>query len=314
MQNDPKVIAKAKNCIRRYRMHTAIIYALIWVVFLLLVSQTPGILGIWVLGLCVIFALRKINKLTSQKYIFSVLSEELDADTFLATVYRGHFDTPTALWQLSGEYYCGHYQNAISICKLKLADAKLNKRFQYFYFTYLANVYFDMGDDEKLLAIYEEYSACLAKETDKKQKSCRKQFPRMVFYDMYLRQDWNVCNTWVNVPQADKLTRYHRTFCKAKLAFLQHNEEKAREYLEALSTEVPQLNYGKLSASALDKLVRQEEAPFSNLMEISQAPAEVTLYPLKHRKLLQTLFIVLLTLYILFNLASIIISLVSLHP
>lgn len=314
MQNDPKVIAKAKNCIRRYRMHTAIIYALIWVVFLLLVSQTPGILGLWILGLCVIFALREINKLLSKKYIFSVMSEELDADTFLATVYQGHFDTPTALWQLSGEYYCGHYQNAISICKLKLADAKRNKRFRYFYLTYLANVYFDMGNDEKLRAICEEYSACLSKETDKKQAACRKQFPRMAFYDMYLRQDWDGCNTWVNVPQADKLTRYHRIFCKAKLAFLQNNAEMARGYLEVLSTEVPQLNYGKLSAVVLAKIERQESVPFSDLMEISEESTEITLYPLKHRKLLQTLFIILAIMYIVLNLASIIISIVSLQP
>lgn len=210
------------------------------------------------------------------KCILSVLNKKLDADTYLATVYYGNFDTPAAIWQLYGEYFCGNYQNVISICKIKLNDPKVANRYKYYYLTYLANVYFDIEDNENLRKVCEQYEAALAKEKSSKQAKCRKRFPRMTFYSLYLKQNMDACIALLNTPTPVILNRYYRSFCKARLALLQENEEEAKRYFEALAKEASQLNYGKLAANQL--AVQKNQA-----FVISDEPSAVTLYPFNRR-------------------------------
>jgi hypothetical protein len=299
---------RAKKCMLRYHIQLALIYALIIAFFLLLASGSIGIGGIFVLGLCAILGANAFRKMAFKKLVFSVVSEKLDPHTFLATVYLGKYDTPAALWQLSGEYYCGHYQNVVSICMQKLSDKNLPDRFRYFYLTYLANVYFDIGDEEKLQAIYNEYKSYLSKEKPRAQAKYRKQFPRMAIYGLYLQKDWDGCFTRLNIPTTAELMRYHRAFWTAKLCYMDGDTDTAREYLQYLADKSPQLNYGKLSAKVLERLDQQADAPFSHLIALSETPTEVTMCPIRERKKLRIVYVVVAVLCLLVAIASLLIS------
>ncbi|MBR2371007.1 MAG: hypothetical protein IKA82_03185 [Clostridia bacterium] len=208
---------------------------------------------------------------------------------YLATVYQGKFDTSAALWQLYGEYFCGHYQNVISICKMKLDDPKMATRYKYHYLTYLANVYFELGDNENLRKICEQFEAAISKEKTNKQAKLRSFFSRIEFFDHYLNRNIDACMNWLDTPvnmpvSAIMLTQYHRNFCKARLALVQGNVEQADKYYEVLSKEASQLNYGKLAKKYLEE--KKEQAPDDSLqtLNISDETSTVTLCHPSSRK------------------------------
>ena len=284
MQNNPDVNQKAKRYVRRYNIWCYVFAFCIFLVYCLVALQ--GNMFATLASLVVFLLMILIGSpIIFNKCILSIMNKKLDADTYLATVYQGKFDTPAALWQLYGEYFCGHYQNVISICKMKLDDPKTSTRYKYHYLTYLANVYFDIGDDKNLRSVCEQYEIALAKEKPSKQANCRTRFPRMTFYDLYLKQDIDACITWVNTPTTTILNQYHRKLCKARLALMQGNVEEANEYYEVLAKEAAQLNYGKLAIKHLAEQKNQEIDDSLKTLTISDESADVTLYPDNRRKL-----------------------------
>lgn len=276
--------------------------------YCLIASTGNGIAILLALVVCLLMILLG-SPILFNKCILSVLNNKLDTDTYLAVVYQGKFDTPAAIWQLLGEYFCGNYQNVIGICKKMLSDRKTARRYTYHYLTYLANVYFDIGDDESLRRACEQYEIALATEKPSKQAKCRMRFPRMDFYDLYLKQNMEACLVWINKPTPAPINQHHRTFCQARLALLQGNTEEARGYYETLVQTVPQLNYGKLAAEALAKMENQEEnqdlLKLTKIAEVTDEASEVTLYPANRRKLRKILGICLIAFVLIYSVVGI---------
>ncbi len=300
MQNNPDVIQKAKRYVKRYKIWCTI-FGFCIVLGYCSVALQGNIIATLVALVVLLLIILIGSPIVFNKCILSILNKKLDADTYLATVYQGNFDTPAALWQLYGEYFCGHYQNVISICKLKLNDPKTANRYKYHYLTYLANVYFDIGDDENLRSVCEQYEIALAKEKTSKQANCRTRFPRMTFYDLYLKQNIDACLTWVNTPTPIILNQYHRKLCKARLALMQDNEEEANEYYEVLAKEAAQLNYGKLAIKQLAEQKNQEVDDTLQTLTISDESADVTLYPANRRKFRKIIGICLIAFVLIYS-------------
>ena len=284
MQNNPDVIQKAKRYIKRYKIWCAI-FAFCIALGCCLVGLQGNISATLVALLVSLLVIYVGRPIIFNKCILSILNKKLDADTYLATVYQGNFDTPAALLQLFGEYFCGHYQSVISICKMKLNDPKTATRYKYHYLICLANVYFDIGDDENLRSVCEQYEVGLAKENLRKQAKIRKRFPRMTFYDLYLKQDIEACVAWINKPTPIILVQYYHNLCKARLALMQGNEEEANEYYEVLAKEAAHLNYGKLAIKQLAEQKNQEVDDSLQTLTISDETADVILYHDNRRKL-----------------------------
>ena len=300
MQNDPDVVQKAKRYVKRYKIWCTIFSCCVVLGYCLVALQ--GNVFATLAALIVSFLIIRIGSLiVFNKCILSILNKKLDADTYLATVYQGKFDTPAALWQLYGEYFCGHYQNVISICKMKLDDPKTATRYKYHYLTYLANVYFDIGDDDNLRSVCEQYEIALAKEKTSKQANCRTRFPRMTFYDLYLKQNIDACITWVNTPTPIILNQYHRILCKARLALMKGDAEEANEYYEVLAKEVAHLNYGKLAIKQLAEQKNQEIDDSLQTLNVSVESADVTLYPANRRKFIKILGICLIAFVVIYT-------------
>ncbi len=299
MQSNSDIIKKAKKYVKRYKICCIVLSIGISSLYCMiaLYGNVIAIISALIVSLLLFFI---GGRIVFNKCIISVLSKKLDADTYLNTVYLGKFDTPTALWQLYGEYFCGHYQNVITICKMKLDDPKISKRYRYCYLTYLANVYFDIGDDEKLSKICEQYEIALMKAKPSEQANCRTRFARMTFYDLYLKHNVDACMAWMNNPTSIVLNQYHRMFCKARLAIMQGDLEEARGYYETLAKEIPQLNYGKIATKKLADMDNQSPEDFSKTFQISDESVEITLYPTNHRKLRKILVICLVAFFVIY--------------
>ena len=299
MQNDLDVIQKAKMYIKRYTICCTVLGLFIVLGFWLcaVFGNVATMLSALIAGLLLIFI---GSSIIFNKCVASVLNKKLDAETYLAMISCGNLDTPAAIWQLYGEYFCGNYQNVVSICKMKLDDPKMAERYRYHYLTYLANVYFDIGDDENLRKVCEQYESALINEKPRKQARFRTYFSRMTFYGFYLNQNIEACMDWINKPAPMLITQYNRTFCKARLALMQGNTAEADKYFEALAKEAPQLNYGKLATNRLSAENPQTLEDRSSAFVISDEPTEVTLHPTNRRKLrkpLAVLAIVLVLMY-----------------
>lgn len=290
MQNNIQIIEKARKYLKRYKLWSVIL-SLSTIVFCILLALTRNIFAIIGGGLLLIFALFLGAMVLFRKCVLDVLNDKLEADEYLATIYLGKFDTPAATWQLLGEYYCGHYANVVGICKQKLAEPKVSKRNTYIYLTYLANVYFEMGDDQNLRSVLEKYQACLITEKPKVQAKYKKQFLRMAFYEAYLNGDREKCEAWLNQSTPVKLNAYHRTYIKARLALWDGDWDEARGCFESLACEVPQLCYGKLAMHWLQNDDRQ--ATYAECFS-PVADVQVNLFPSPHRKIRKVLIWVII--------------------
>ena len=188
---------------------------------------------------------------------------------------------------------------------MKLDDPKLAERYRYHYLNYLANVYFDIGDDENLRKVCEQYESALVNEDPKKQAKFRTYFSRMTFYGFYLNQDIDACMDLVNKPAPMLITQYNRTFCKARLALKQGNAEEADKYFEVLAKEASQLNYGKLAAGHIaarsHEVCEDRPSPFI----VSDEPTEVILYPANRCKLRKHLVVCAIVLVLMYAVVGI---------
>ncbi len=224
------------------------------------------------------------------KFIGSVLTNKFDPDTYLALIYQGKVDSPAAIRQIPGEYFCGNYQNVISICNTKLADPKMAKRYKYYYLTYLANTYFDIGDDENLRLTCDRYREALSAEKPSKQEKIRKNYIRMDLFETYLNRDIDTCIKMISTPAPMEIDQHRRTFYRAKFAILQGKEEMAREYCDHLVEAIPNLTYGKLADKALERMDSGETSfdafAFFETVEVEVDIAGETFYPLSKRLLI----------------------------
>lgn len=301
MQNSQDTMKKAKKCINKYKLSCLMLSISFALTFALLVFLFDSSLITKIIGFVFALLISGIifvigGPVVFNKCIVSIVSKDLDPDTYLSAIRIGNFDTVDATWQILGEYYCGNYNNVVSICKTKLEDPNMLKRYKYTYLTYLANVYFEVGDDENLRKVCEQFETYLSKEIEQKQPKFRKQFPRMTFYDLYLKNDIDACFKWLSAPTPLKLNQAHRSYSKAKLLYMQGKKDEARSYCEKLAQELPQTNYGKLSIKLISDFennnLPDNDVSLDAQLYISDEPQSVKLYPRNRSRLTIALFLI----------------------
>ena len=136
----------AKLNLRKYKISKIIISILGLLAYVLCAVFGDGKLIISALVLAVLF-IRYAPWFFYRKYISNPLSNELNAPLYYEIVRQGKIYVPSAIWQLQAEYFVGNHNNAVCICNQKLNDPKISKKYKYHYLMFLANVYFDIGDN-----------------------------------------------------------------------------------------------------------------------------------------------------------------------
>lgn len=251
MRTEQEIMKKAQRCLKKYRLWITVVSIIVIALYVLITFTFDN--G-WISFLLVPIALLIMffgSVICFKKCVLSLVTKEMDPDTFLKMFDIEKMDATSGTWQLLGEYYAGNYQNVIKLCNLKMKNEKLVQKHQYMYLCNLANVYFDIGDNEALKSICEKFEDSLAKEKPNRSAAIRSSYPIMVFYSSYLGKNTEACKNYLDRPIKDEVTKYRRMFLKAKLVYEDGDIEKARALYSEIAEKAASINYGKLASTVL---------------------------------------------------------------
>ena len=143
---------QAKRNIKKYKTAKALISLMGVILYFSCAFWGPESILIPALIFCIFF-ITYAPVFFLRRYIDAPLLKDLNAPLYREIIAQGKLFVPSAIWQLQAEYFVGEYRNAVSICHQKLGAPQIPKKYRYHYWVFLANVYFDIGDDNALAAI-----------------------------------------------------------------------------------------------------------------------------------------------------------------
>ena len=241
---------KAKAILKKHRIFgnllTIWLAAMLVGIFLLISDLLGNVLCI---TLCYVFYRLAFYFMSVKDFMFP-LSLRLDAPLHYELVKQGKIAAYSAVYQIQAEYFVGHYANVIALCYEKLNDKRVNKRWKYYYLSYLANTYFDLGEEERLREVCDRFYRELASE--RKRERIFKRFRGFSFFSTYLNRNFEACDQYLQEKtEKNPLLRINSLHLKARVAWLKGDTESAKASFEAVIAEAPLLHYAKLSDAAL---------------------------------------------------------------
>ena len=256
---------KAKAIVRKIKLQKLLFGIIIVAVFVLgyfkfRVSEY-SMIAYWLLYFFgIYFFTRVLNNHMIQIHIYPILLNSLDMPLFIETLNKGNFyDKRTKTMQITAEYVAGNYAAAIDICKSALENKKL-QRYKYYYWTNLANCYFDIGDDEKLREVTEAFKASLAKEKEKVKLRIKNRYPRICLLDLYVQGEYDACRELLST--SDDSTRYSNVridYNYARLSHAKGDMEAALAMYEKVIAEGGELNIVTLAKRGIEAIKNQVE-------------------------------------------------------
>ena len=119
---------------------------------------------------------------------------------------------------------------------------------------FLANVYFDIGDNETLVDICQKFNSELTKESKRKTRTIKKQFPRIEFYQNFVNENYDACYSFICKPQTLPINQIKNIFFKARIALSKNEKKDAEKYFKEVIQKAPNLNYADLSKHGLESI------------------------------------------------------------
>ena len=193
----------------------------------------------------------------SAKDLMFPLFFHLNAPLHYEILKQGKIVSPSATHMIQAEYFVGNYANVILLCNQKLKDKKAKRLWKYYYLTYLANTYFDLGENERLRETCDRFYELLA--SDKKREKILKRFENIPFYSVYVNRNFEACEQYANKPQKFPIQKMLIHFWKARLALLKGETEEARKGFEKIIAEAPLLHLATLSELALQGMENETD-------------------------------------------------------
>ena len=241
---------KAKAILKKHRLFGVLLtvwLAAMLVGIFLLISDLLG--KVLCITLCYVLYRLAFYFMSMKDFMFP-LTLRLDAPLHYELVKQGKIAAYTAVFQIQAEYFVGHYANVIALCYEKLNDKRVNKRWKYYYLSYLANTYFDLGEEERLREVCDRFYRELASE--RKRERIFKRFRGFSFFSTYLNRNFEACEQYLQEKtEKNPLFRINVMYLKARTAWLKGDTDTAKTAFEAVVAEAPLLHYAKLSEAAL---------------------------------------------------------------
>ena len=188
-----------------------------------------------------------ISTLPSKMVTLPILCNDLDAPLFYEIANR----TNPRL-HLMAEYHIGNYQEVISFCNQALSNHKTPRKNRYVLWYYLAIIYFDIGDDEKLKKICDEIQRNL--KFEKKPDKIIARYPRINFFIGYLDQNYDDCLDRTRKTSKDKLSEISQTYRTARIALAKGEKDEARRLFEDVINKAPKLNLAILASHGIEAI------------------------------------------------------------
>lgn len=179
-----------KFAIKRYKRAAWLCTIPIMIVCIVLcVLLGPAWFSVIVLPLYFVTLLLVRMRLT-RKYIDGQLFDKLDAESYRATIFNCDIFPRHGLKVIAASYFAGDYQSVVSFCVQKLNDKKCNQH-RFIYLSWLAKVYYEVGDLEKLRAVVDKFE--FETESLANGEGIRRKITVMGFFRNYLDGNFAKC-------------------------------------------------------------------------------------------------------------------------
>lgn len=181
--------------------------------------------------------------------ILPVLIDDLDAPLFCKIVSR--IDRSLLLM---ASYEIGNYQEAINFCNQALSNHKTSRKNKYLLWHYLAMIYFDIGDDEKLKEICDEIQRNL--KFEKNPDKIIAKYHRIKFHTNYLDQNYDDCQYTSKKSSKRNMPKVSQTYRTARIALAKGEKDEARHLFEDVINKAPKLNLAILASRGIEAIDR----------------------------------------------------------
>lgn len=247
----------AKAIVKQYRVTRGCLLAvLLAVVFLtaFLVREIRYMLAIYAVAL---LAARMIRVHLYQKYITSILTVECDPVKYKAVLEEGKILSRSAMESVLAAYYTGDYQSTVDICCRQLQDKKAAKH-KCFYLSFLARVYFTVGDEDKLRSVCEAFEHTVS--ASPKEEQLRRDHLAFRFYSLYLQEDFAACKALSEACLADQghmstpFQEGHTRFTYGISCYKCGDPDTARQQLALVAEKLPLFPLAGISRQYLEAM------------------------------------------------------------
>lgn len=251
--------------IETYRVAAITISIIIILIAFLLSIFVTGVVYFPILAVIAGFVSLIIKVRLYNKYIQSVLFNDLDPQKYQNVLKMGKFESDYYLEQIYFSYYTGDYQTVINICDEKLKDKKI-KNLKYTYLLFLARSYFDMGDFKNLKLVYDAF----LKETQEDSKQgpkIRENYTYFKFVGLFLEGNFLECKElYQKLILQSEVTPYKRQLDKIQIfytyavsCYKSNDIENAKSVFLNIVKEAPLINYAKMSKDFLNAIETGKE-------------------------------------------------------
>lgn len=277
----------AKSIVRRYKIEKLIIVFLFYIICFAVLILTDLNIGIEILVFLVyFFLLNKINCWLSICNFHEIIYNDLDSELFNDVINcLGKNRKISELWYVQSFYFIGDYRNMVSLCSESMKSDK-RKVFQFTYLFMLAEVYFELGEKEKLKYTCEKIDLLASDKTTFKQKffgilrfiflginenkTLKVIFKNIKFFESYLEGDLQECITMLD--KRKRKTNYQNVNKDLSLAIIYYRSgdmTQSKMLFEEIIQKAPKMNFAKISQNYLEAIENSAgiDVSFSDMLQ-----------------------------------------------
>ena len=278
---------KAKSIVCRYKIEKLIILFSVFIIFCAVLILTDLNICIEILVFLIyFFLLNKINYWLSLYNFYSIIYNDLDSELFNDVINcLGKNRKISELWYVQSFYFIGDYRNMVSLCSESMKSDK-RKVFQFTYLFMLAEVYFELGEKEKLKYTCEKIDLLASDKTTFKQKffgilkfiflgindnkTLKMVFAKREFFESYLNDDFEKCIITLNKKK--RKTNYQKVNKDLSLAIIYYRSgdmTQSKMLFEEISQKAPKMNFAKISQKYLEAIENSAgiDVSFSDMLQ-----------------------------------------------
>lgn len=278
---------KAESIVRRYKIEKIIIVFSICIIFWAVLILTDFNIGIEISAFLICFFLiNKINYWLSSYNFHKIIDNDLDSELFNDVINcMGKNKKISELWYVQSFYFIGDYRNTVSLCSESMKSDK-RKVFRFTYLFMLAEVYFELGEKEKLKYTCEKIDLLLSDKNTFKQKffgilrfiflginenkTLKIIFKNIKFFESYLESDLQESITMLD--KRKRKTNYQKVnkdFYRAIIYYRSGDMTQSKMLFEEIIQKAPKMNFAKISQKYLEAIENSAgiDVSFSDMLQ-----------------------------------------------
>lgn len=250
---DPKII------IRKYRRRSRLVMAAtVLTVLALLTLSVPLLVKFLMVTLCFVLEIAVLARMMS-RCADPLLNDDLDPQMYYTVTHGIGAHGTNGMTDITTAYYLYDYHAAYNLCLQKLHSTK-SGLYTYQYKMYLARMYFDTAELDKLRGICNDFQAAFENK-----RHLSMIYGNLIrFYTVFCDGDYATCRDLYKKLMSEKLyhsnrlTKIQIDYAYAVACLKNGDTEEAVLYFERIVQEAPKLNFARIAEHYLDAVSREQ--------------------------------------------------------